>query len=437
MEGIVVMAKYKDFDDDYIYDDEEDDIEYYDKPVPKKNTQTSRNVQSRGNTQTTRAVKSSRTTQNRSASQNRKPAPRKKKKKMKRWVLVLIFVVEIIVMLVLIGVWYVVNKLSMIEIDPIDRGSIVINDDINDDSEEVLKGYTNILLLGSDARDNTSDGLLKKDVNHTDAIIIASINNETKEVKLVSIYRDTMLQIPECDGTNAYTYDKATEAMFRFGVESTISMVNKNCDLDIKDYVMVNWNALIDIIDAVGGIDIEINDVEKEWINKYLVDTSVNTGRTYTEVTGTGMVHLDGIQATAYCRIRYGGGDDYRRTERQRTVIGLVVEKAKHMNISELNSAINAIFGNVATSISMSDMIGMAKNLNDYTIADSTGFPFEHSTAVKYIADYPNIKDPVWAVNLSQNVTELHKYLFDEDNYVSSATVQSISQYLSDSTGLK
>ena len=170
-----------------------------------------------------------------------------KKKKMKIWQKALLFFAELVVLCVVVAVWYIVDKFGKLEVKEIDR--------------EALKGYTNYLLLGTDARDNSLEAMNKTGEGNTDAIIIASLNNDTKEVKLVSVYRDTLLMVPASGGFND-TYRKATEAFFYSGVEATISMINLNLDLNITDYVMVNFEALIRIVDAVGGVDLEITEQE-------------------------------------------------------------------------------------------------------------------------------------------------------------------------------
>ena len=427
------MARYRDFDDELEeeYDEEQDDYRY-EEPVRKK------------------------TPQNPKTSKN-------KKKKKRTGLKVAIIVVEILVLLALAAVFYVTQKLGKIEYNPINVDDIdnnfahetVTNEqgetqtaDSSNYQAEVLEGYTNILLLGSDARDNSIQNLLKTEENHTDSIIIASINNETKEVKLVSIYRDTLLKMVDTkNGGTKYTYDKATEAMFWFGVESALSMVNTCFDLDITDYVMVNWNALIDIIDAVGGIDLEITEDELYWLNAYLVDTSENTNRTYEEVPAAGYVHLDGIQATAFCRIRYcktvnGTNDDYGRTERQRTVINLLVEKAKKMNLTQLDAAINSICNNIATSFSADELISMAMDIAKYSIGETKGFPFElsYSAGKTIYTDYPyenyKVVDMLVIDDLEKNVSELHEFLFGVENYEPTAGCKKISEELNDILGL-
>lgn len=406
------MAKYRDFDDDfddgYDYDDGE---EIYEEVKPSKKARAEEEYypddEERG----------------------RVSRPPKKHKGIKRWALVLIFVVEIILLLVLIAVWYVMGKINMINYAPVNPEAIVINPDIDREYiEEVKEGYTNILLLGTDVRDNgNKDAFFKIQENHTDSIIIASINNKTKEVRLASVYRDTILQMTDVNNAGNVKYDKATEAIFWYGIESAISMINVNFDLNIEDYIMVNWEALIQIIDAVGGIDLEINDVELKWINAYLDDTGLNTGRTYEYLDHSGYVHLDGIQATSYCRIRYGGGNDYRRTERQRTVIALTLEKAKSMDITQLNSAINSIFGNVATSLDIKEILELAKSVKSYSLTETVGVPVSLTDQIQYPAGLPQISDPVFPTTLEDSVIALHKFLFDTDNYKLSDTAQKIS----------
>lgn len=348
---------------------------------------------------------------------------------MKVWQKALLFFVELVVLCVVVVAWYIVDKFSKLEIQEIDREAIdlVIAPEVK--ANETLKGYTNYLLLGTDARDNSLEALNKTGEGNTDAIIIASLNNDTKEVKLVSVYRDTLLMVPASGKFND-TYRKATEAFFYSGVEATISMVNLNLDLNITDYVMVNFEALIRIVDAMGGVDLEITEDELYWLNEYLRDTGLNTGRTYTTVPNSGMVHLDGIQATAYCRIRYADGTlDYGRAERQRKIISLIFEKAKKMNITQLTNAINGVLDNVVTSVPASEILSMVPSVFDFSLVDQTGFPFEKFGSMKKVPEI-NIADPVFAMTLESNVSELHKYLFGVDNYEPTSRIKDISAYL-------
>ncbi len=354
---------------------------------------------------------------------------KKRKRRMKTWQKALIFFAEIVALFVVLVAWYIVDKFDRLEIQEIDREAIdlVIAQEVKDN--DTLKGYTNYLLLGTDARDNSLEAMTSTGEGNTDAIIIASINNDTKEVRLVSVYRDTLLMVPAI-GKYPDTYRKATEAFFYSGVEGTINMINLNLDLNITDYVMVNFEALIRIVDAIGGIDLEITEEELYWLNEYLRDTGLNTGRTYETVPNAGYVHLDGIQATAYCRIRYADGTlDYGRAERQRKVIGLIFEKAKKMNLNQLTNAINGVLDNVVTSVSVADILNMAKDVFDYSLVGQTGFPFEKFGSMKNVPQI-DIADPVFAMTLEDNVSELHEYLFGVYDYEPTSRIQDISAYL-------
>lgn len=166
------------------------------------------------------------------------------------------------------------------------------------------------------------------------------------------------------------------------------------------------------------------------WLNEYLRDTGLNTGRTYETVPSAGMVHLDGIQATAYCRIRYADGTlDYGRAERQRKIISLIFEKAKKMNLNQLTNAINGVLDNVVTSVPVAEIIGMIPSVFDFSLADQTGFPFEKFGSMKKVPEI-NIADPVFAMTLESNVSELHKYLFGVDGYEPTSRIKDISAYL-------
>lgn len=411
------MAKYKDFDDEIIFD---------------------------------------------SGSSNPVKSVRSKKKKKKTWILVVVLVVEFILIVGLLGVLYVVDKLSNIKRTPLNEDLIVINPDIDNDTTEKLKGYTNILLLGTDSRDNSTDGLDKVGENHTDAMLVASINNDSGEVRIISVYRDCLLEMNDIKTDKDFkntVIDKATEAAFKYGIESTITMINRNLDMDIKDYVMVNWAALIDIVDSVGGVDIEITQMEQRWTNRYLVDTSKATGVSYEELdvyddddtklsdeelsmdsdkmNTRRMAHMDGIQATAFARVRYGDGKaDYGRTERQRKVIEQIVAKAKKFDIGRLNSILTAVTKNLSTSFDINEILNLATSITKYkfTMVDG-GFPFTRNDQIRS-KDGWKFADPVIPVTLESNVVKFHEKLFDSTDYTPSTTVKNISEKIIRLTGV-
>lgn len=151
--------------------------------------------------------------------------------------------------------------------------------------------------------------------------MLANINNDTKEVKLVSVYRDTYLD------TGDGIFQKCNAAYAKGGPEQAISMLNVNLDLNITDYVTVDFNSIIECVDLLGGVDMEITDDEASLMTGYIRELNELTGNKAENLTQGGTYTLNGVQACAYARIRYGGGDDYRRTERQRTVLTAMVKK--------------------------------------------------------------------------------------------------------------
>lgn len=284
------------------------------------------------------------------------------------------------------------------------------------------RGYMNVALFGVDSR----EGNLSANTR-TDTIIIASVNLDTGDVKLVSVYRDTYLNV----GNDSY--NKANSAYYRGGPEQAINMLNMNLDLNIKDYVTVGFKGLIQCIDALGGVSIDVASNEISYLNDYqisMVGTTVdgtnftaNAGTDYTPVTTSGRQVLNGLQATAYCRIRYIG-NDYARTERQRTVITQMVEQAKTASVTSLTTIANNTFPNVSTSFDLNEILDMVADVGHYQIVGSEGFPFEQYRGAGTIGGKGSCVVPT---NLATNVTALHEFLFGTQDYQPSATVQECS----------
>jgi LCP family protein required for cell wall assembly len=363
---------------------------------------------------------SGRTSVNRTASA--KKGSSKKKKAAKKRKRMLIFAVEIVLLLVLIAGFYVVRHLDMLQKpENSDSDQVEKNENLSEETVESLSGYTNVALFGLDTR---KAGQLGKG-NRSDTMIIASINNDTKQVKLVSVYRDTYLDL-----TNG-SYGKANAAFAGGGAERAISMLNKNLDLDITDFATVDFNGVIEAVDLLGGIEIEITEEERGWLNGYLVETSQVTGVSYEEIPYAGTWNLTGIQAMAYCRIRYTEGWDYKRTERQRIVLEKVFEKAKAQGVTGLASMVNVMMDYISTSLSNTELLSLAAGIAKYNIVSTEGFPFE-----KQAADI-SAGDVVVPVNLAANVTTLHSYLFGDENYTPSSSVQEISSQIIAATGIQ
>lgn len=360
-------------------------------------------------------------------------AERRRRKQKK----IAILAIEGIVVVVLIVALYLITKLDIIHKEDIAEEEIVTNqpeEELLVDADEVtinqnisghMDGYRNIALFGVDARNNN----LGKGVR-SDTIIIASINEETKEIKLVSVYRDTYLNL----GTDKY--NKANTAYSQGGPKQAINMLNMNLDMNITDYITVGWAAVADTVDALGGIEIEVDAEELTHLNNYQVETSQSLGRSYTKLTETGMVTLDGIQAVSYCRIRYTAGDDYKRAERQREVIQALADKAQAVALkdpSKLDKIANKVFPQTATSLQLSEILDLLKDIGSYKIVDTSGFPVAEYRTTGVIGGKG---DCVIPADLETNVIILHEFLFgDLGDYTPSQAVQQYGDIIRSDTG--
>ena len=343
------------------------------------------------------------------------------------------FVFEILILLILIiGLFVyakVYNAIDNISNQELKKENIGINEGIN---REVVKGYTNIALIGLDTRPEGTKG---DDLNNSDTMMIASINHDTKEVKLVSLYRDTYLNVGED------RYNKANSAYPLGGEERLLTMLNKNFDMDIMDYITVNFNSMIHAIDILGGLDdMEITHDEAVHLNNYCRVMSEELDKPFEALPEeTGTYKLSGIQSVAYARIRQGQGLDFRRAARQRLVIDKMVAKAKKANPLTLNKLLDEIVQPeyISSSLSPSEMMKMGLDMLSYNFAEGgqVGFPFKHIWGEKVTDVLGKGMDAVLPVTLEVNVIELHKFLYPDAAYTPSATVQEYSNYIINKSG--
>lgn len=346
-----------------------------------------------------------------------------KKKKRKRRKII-IFVLEILLLLVVLAVLFVWSKLQKIDREPdMPDTEDVINTDLDESTQEVLKGYTNVALFGLD---NRSNGNYRS--GNSDLIMVASINNDTKEVKIASIYRDTYLNV-NSDGT--FNFHKANYAYNKGGPENAIKMLNQNLDLDITDYVAVDFEAVVEAIDLMGGIEATVDEGLFKFINSYITETASLTDRDAHLLDAPGTYLLDGVQATAYCRVRYDV-NDFRRAQRQREILSKMVAKAKQSDILTINKIIDSVLDDIGTSFSNGELFSLASQMMSYELVDTCGFPY------KLVADVDMGKkgDVVAPCDLVTNVKELHQYLFGDYNYTPSNTVQAYSNEIIAETGV-
>ncbi len=275
-----------------------------------------------------------------------------------------------------------------------------------------VDGYINILLLGVDSRDMDN---IKG--TRSDMIMIASINKDTYDVKLTSVYRDTYLKLGDTS-----TYDKITHACVYGGPEMTMKSLNQAMDIDLASYIVVNFKTVADVVDAVGGITVDVQDYEIYQLNKYTKQTANNIGRKdYSLVTSAGEQTLEGVQAVSYGRIRKGVGDDFKRTERMRIVVSKVLEKVKTMSFSDVKEIIDMAVPQVQTNLTMNDILALGIRLPKYSISSGAGWPYQWTTGtinkISYV--FPN--------GMATNTIEFHQDVFGQEDYTPSATVTAIS----------
>lgn len=343
----------------------------------------------------------------------------KKKKRQIRKVVMLIVLLLILILLAL-GLFvtlFVQDKYARMDKISIISGELQFNE-VDPTTSESMKQYRTIALFGLD---NRANGNFKS--GNSDTIIIASINEKTGEIKMVSVYRDTYLDI----GKNSF--NKANAAYNRGGPKQAIEMLNRNFDLNITDYVSVDFNALVTVIDALGGIELDITGEEAKYMIGYIEEINEMTGHNSGNVSA-GRQTVDGVQATAYARVRYTSGWDYRRTERQRTVITKIFEKAKRTDLFTLNSILDKVLPKVSTSLELSELLSLAADAGKYYMGENTGFPFEHESTTVGRLTYM-----VVAVDFEANVRTLHQFLFANETYTPSKTVKELSATMKNNTG--
>ncbi len=333
---------------------------------------------------------------------------------------IILFIVEIIILIIAVMVLYMVlagtgaGKVELKEKD------IIINETVQEAEETTMKGYRNIALFGVDS----TTGALTKNTR-SDTIMIASINQDTGDCKLVSVYRDTYLNLSND------SYNKCNAAYAKGGPEQAINMLNMNLDMNITDFVTVGFAGLTDAIDALGGVDIEVDESEISHLNNYQLCIAEDLKREYTPVTETGRQRLDGLQATGYCRIRYTAGDDFKRAERQREVLSAVADQAKKASLPKLTETANSVFEEVYTSLDLSEIVDMLGDVGAYNITATDGFPQEDMRVTGTIGSKGSCVIPT---SLEDNVKWLHKFLFDADNYEPSETVKQCSEKIYEET---
>lgn len=335
----------------------------------------------------------------------------------------IVFIIEIVILLMLAAAIFVYHKLDLIDNTKLDRSKVATNE-LDEEQQQVYEGFTTIALFGLD---NRSKGKLSN--GNSDVIMIMNINNDTKEVSMTSVYRDTYLNTASAEEEPSFR--KANSAYANGGAEQAITMLNRNLDLDIDNYVSFDFSAVANAIDILGGVEIEItSNLELKYLNEYIDHTNKILNKKSKSVSSTGVHKLDGVQAVAYSRIRYTKGNDYKRAQRQRYVFSEMVKKAKKANLKQLNSLINEIFPQIQTDLERNEIINMVAVMIKYDMGDSSGFPID-----KHSCDLGSKGSIVAPCDLESNVVKLHKAMYGEEDYKPSSTVKEYSSKIINDTG--
>ncbi len=339
-----------------------------------------------------------------------------------------IILIILLVLVLLVGIlagsayFFIKGKLNKINYVEINKDNLSITEKAKDS----LSKYRNILILGVDSRNIDTTKIDETGNNRSDCIMIASINKETNEVKLMSLYRDTYLNL---DGEK---YENLNEAYSMGGPELTIAAVNRNFDLNITEFVSANFYSIATLVDQLGGINIDITKDELKFINSYIKDVKKLTGMSANNITKTGPQKLNGVQAVSYARIRYDAGE-IKRTERMRTVLEKCFEKLKEKDVIELNSIADTMLPKVSTNIDSKEIFDMIPEIAKYNIKTVETHPKKLINTQGKFDDGGRWHQ--FPCTLETNVIEIHKVLFPDVEYVVSDTVKSISEYIKEVSG--
>ncbi len=358
-----------------------------------------------------------------SGSGSKKRPPKRKFKKRKIALLVVELLVLVVAIVALIIVIKTTNKKTGIKNFELNSEDISVNAGVKEtyETNEKLANHTEIAFFGVDAREKKAD--LSKS-SRTDTIMVCSINEDTKEIKLASVYRDTYLNV----GND--TYNKCNSAYAMGGYEQAINMLNMNLDLNIQSFITVGFQGVISAVDAVGGVDIDVQENEISHLNNYqasIYATEEDPHKLitdYTPVTKPGMQTLNGQQALAYCRIRYIGSD-FQRTERQRAVLQQIMLKAQKMSPAQLNQLTTDVFPLIATNFKFEELVSRVTEIGQYKIVSTTGFPFSDGLTTGMIGSKGSCVVPI---DLESNVVELHKFFYPDVEYSPSQDVINYSE---------
>lgn len=344
---------------------------------------------------------------------SRRKKPRQGRRSWVKWV-----VLAILILAVAAAIGSYLWIASLFDRIPRDESLVMkdlTNPNIDMDTQRVMRENWTIAVFGVDS----ADGNLGAGAN-ADVIMLCNINEKTGAIRIASIYRDTCMKVGERN-----PYKKINEAYARGGIGQAVTALNENLDIEIDDYLAVNWKAVADAINLLGGIEMDITEAEFQYINAYITNTVEGTGVGSYQLKSAGPNHLDGVQAVAYARLRYMD-TDFQRTERQRKVLDQVLEKAKSADWSTLNNILVGVLPQTKSSFEMDSLIPVARGISKFHLDETTGFPFDLET--KRIREGKRSIDYVFPLDLESNVIKLHQFLYGTEDYKPSEQVKKISR---------
>lgn len=320
-----------------------------------------------------------------------------------------VFVYILIVLAVILGIaasGYVTidRKLSRLNSTKIQQSPSNLGIDTEKFNNTVEQNYINILLLGVDTLDtSTAPG-------RSDANMILTIDKAHKKLKLTSLMRDMLM-----DNVGNRYQDKLTHAYAYGGAELSLKVVNENLEMNIKDYVKVNFTSFYKIVDALGGVDINVAASEIKDTNNYIKEVALIQKKAPAYLTHGGKQKLNGMQALAYCRIRHVGNGDFERTKRQRAVLTEIFHKLSSMNLSQASKVLDTVLSDVETSLSKKDILSLAsyvlinniKTVEQFRIPeDKPGYSTNRILRGVFYLDWDR----------EGNIADLYQFIFEENS---------------------
>ena len=343
-----------------------------------------------------------------------------KKKKKHRGIKILILFLCLFIIAAGAVIGYVYNwigeELDLMNHVEIDKEKLAINEE----ADKKLQGYRNILIMGIDKRKGEDIELCR-----SDAMIVAAVNNKSGKIKMVSVVRDSFLQLDE---QGELVLDKLTHAHAFGGPENTIRAINRNLDLNIKEFIRIDWQTVADTVDNLGGLELDIKKGEIKEMNKYIKDTNKSLNGSKKKITKPGKQTLNGVQVVTYCRIRKNDGDE-ERAGRYRTALEATFKKMKKVGPKKIDETADAVMPQITTNISSNSLRRLMIKNYDTEIEDSVGWPYTWDGA---------LLGGIWydvPITLVSNNKDLHKDIYGQDDYKPSEKVKEINELIIQQSG--